>query len=126
MGAAGLDPFGALLIMGPTIFSIGFGGRWLQAGIIAQRIAPLLLLRFMSSPTSTLYWKLNMQREQWFFSVAAACYRTLCYSLTAFGFGLNFVILLHVAIESVAILLFNLFTLKRLRDLQHMRLEGAT
>jgi len=120
LAGAGLIPFGVLLIFGPELFSFGFGGRWLQAGIIAQHIAPLLLLRFTSSPTSTLYWKLKMQREQWWFSLAAACYRPLCYGLTVFGFSLNFVIVLHVAIESLAIILFNVFTLRRLRDLQRV------
>lgn len=117
MALVGAVPFGTILLFGPVIFHVGFGQKWTEAGVIAQLFAVLLFVRFVSSPTSTLYWKLKMQREQWYFAVGAAIYRSGCYVLTAFGFGLSTVIILHVAIESLAILFYNIVALRRLSTL---------
>ena len=114
MALVGVVPFGAILLLGPAIFRVGFGTEWTDAGVIAQLLAALLFVRFVSSPTSTLYWKLNMQREQWYFSVAAACYRAGCYALLWTGLSLVTVIILHVVIEILAIAFYNFVLLRRL------------
>lgn len=114
MALVGALPFGAVLLFGGEIFGTGFGEEWTGAGTIAQLLAVLLFVRFVSSPTSTLYWKLNLQREQWYFSVAAASYRTGAYGLLAFGFSLREVIFLHVGIETVAIVTYNLVAVREL------------
>jgi O-antigen/teichoic acid export membrane protein len=121
LASIGLLPFSAILFHGQPIFGIAFGTSWLEAGNIAQSLAVLLFVRFISSPTSTIYLKLNMQREQWRFCIAAAIYRTASYALGIFGYELATMIVVHVASEIIAIFLYNLTALKRLKSL---RLEG--
>lgn len=115
MAIVGVIPFGAILAFGPEIFQLAFGKAWVTAGMVAQTLSVLLFFRFISSPTSTIYLKLKMQREQWWFCVAAAMYRTLAYGLGAVGISFNTMILVHVAIETIAIVVYNLVALRRLR-----------
>lgn len=114
MALVGIVPFGAILVFGPTIFGFAFGRSWVEAGQVAQYLAPLIYVRFISSPTSTIYLKLNLQREQWWFCVAAAGYRTAAYATVAFGAGIGTMITIHVMIEIVAIAAYNLVALRRL------------
>lgn len=116
LAALGLVPFGAILAAGPQIFEFGFGEQWTQAGQISQWLSLLLLCRFISSPTSTLFWKLELQRAQWYFVLAAATYRTAIYGSLFFGIELRTVIIAHVIIEIFAIVCANLFVLSRLKD----------
>ncbi len=116
MASIGAAPFLLIFIYGPEIFSAAFGGDWSDAGQVARYLAPLLFIRFVSSPTSTVYLKLGMQREQWWFCLAAATYRTIAYSLGMFGANLRTMIMVHVAAETVAIVLYNWVAVARLRS----------
>lgn len=122
LSCVGIVPFGAVLIYGPTLFEFAFGANWRDAGEIAQALTLLLFVRFVSSPTSSVYLKLGLQKEQWRFCLAAACYRIGAYSLGAFGYSLIAMIWIHVAFEIVAILAYNCFALLRLDRLHN----GAT
>lgn len=114
LAAVGLVPFAILIAFGPTIFRLAFGADWIEAGVVAQHLGPLLFVKFISSPTSTIYLKLGLQREQWYFSVAAAIYRPAAYTLGFFGVDLNTMILVHGALEISAIVAYNLLALNRL------------
>lgn len=116
LAALGLVPFAAILLFGPQIFAFAFGATWVDAGGVAQALSILLFVRFVSSPTSTVYLKLGLQRQQWWFCVAAAIYRISAYSLLAFSVSLQNVIMIHVAIECVAILAYNYVAVRQLRS----------
>lgn len=115
MAAVAFLPFGLVFLMGDQIFEIAFGSNWSAAGGVAQALALLLFVRFVSSPTSTVYLKLGMQKEQWRFCLAAAFYRTAAYSLTALNFSLLHVIWVHVITEVIFIILYNFTALRRLQ-----------
>lgn len=114
MALIGAVPFATIAAFGPTIFGFAFGAEWTEAGIVAQVLSALLFVRFASSPTSTMYLKLGMQREQWWFTLAAVVYRPTAYGLGLFGLGLETQILVHVATEIVAIAAYNALALHRL------------
>jgi O-antigen/teichoic acid export membrane protein len=114
LASLGIVPFAALAVFGPTIFHFAFGARWAEAGVAAQMLAPLIFVRFVSSPTSSIYLKLGMQREQWWFALAAMVYRPAAYALGAFGFDLRTQIAVHVVAEICAIVAYNAFALRRL------------
>ncbi len=57
---AGL-PFLLLIIIGPEVFMVVFGARWIEAGVFAQILAPWLFFVFLGSPISTLYIVLERQ-----------------------------------------------------------------
>jgi O-antigen/teichoic acid export membrane protein len=115
MAVIAFVPFGLVFLMGDKIFEIAFGSNWSAAGSVAQALALLLFVRFVSSPTSTVYLKLGMQKEQWRFCLAAAIYRTAAYSLAALNFSLLHVIWVHVATEVIFIILYNFTALRRLQ-----------
>lgn len=50
--AAGVFPFIILVIIAPNLFSFIWGERWLNAGVYAQILAPVLFVRFVVSPLS--------------------------------------------------------------------------
>ncbi len=125
MALIGIIPFGVILLWGDAIFGMAFGPNWNEAGQIAQYLSILLLARFVSAPTSTVYLKLEMQRAQWRFVVAAACYRTGIYGLAAFGIDIVTILMLHVAVEVPAIVLYNLVALRRLRALKASRIGSS-
>lgn len=118
MSFLGFVPFIALLSAGPQLFEIAFGPGWHAAGQIAQSLAPLIFVRFVSSPTSSIYLKLGMQREQWWFACAAMLYRTLSYASVGFGYDLTTAIVAHVVCESIAIMIYNLLAWRRLINLR--------
>jgi O-antigen/teichoic acid export membrane protein len=111
MSALGLAPFGAVAIFAPSLFAFAFGSQWVGAGLAAQALAPLLFLRFVSSPTSSIYLRLGLQRQQWWFGCAALVYRAGSYSLPIFGFDIYVAILTHVILEMIAIFAYNLAAL---------------
>lgn len=51
----GIIPIIIILIWGQVIFSFVFGEEWREAGLYAQILAPLALLRLISSPLSYLF-----------------------------------------------------------------------
>lgn len=51
------------LIAGPKIFSVVFGEKWWDAGVIAQIITPWLFLRFIASPLANIAMIKNKQKE---------------------------------------------------------------
>jgi O-antigen/teichoic acid export membrane protein len=114
MALIGAIPFATIAVLGPKIFGFAFGTEWAEAGVVASGLSALLFIRFASSPTSTMYLKLGMQREQWWFTLAAAVYRPAAYGLGAFGVGLETQILVHVTAEILAIAAYNALALERL------------
>jgi lipopolysaccharide exporter len=51
----GILPTTVLVMVGEELFTIVFGGRWLEAGRYTQILAPWVFFWFISSPLSTLF-----------------------------------------------------------------------
>ncbi len=62
-------PFPLLAIISPELFAVVFGERWVEAGVIAQILAPWLFFNFLSSPISTLNSVLELQEIGLFFNI---------------------------------------------------------
>ncbi len=107
----GVVPFSLVLFFGPTIFDSIFGSAWHAAGLIAQANSILLFVRFVSSPTSTIYLKLKMQRAQLGFVIAAFIYRSGTILFALFGFNIVQVTIIGAMVEVIFILLFNFYGL---------------
>jgi len=65
----GIIPFGIVMIAGPLIFTIVFGGEWLRAGEYAQWIALMSLAMFISRPAVQTLPVINAQRFHLMFTV---------------------------------------------------------
>jgi O-antigen/teichoic acid export membrane protein len=117
MTIIGIIPFSILFFLGPQLFALFFGEAWREAGAIASASALLLFFRFISSPTSTIYIKMNMQRQGFYFCIFALLYRLFSYLLLSVKFSLLFCIIIHTVIEVTFIILYNLYAVYKLSRL---------
>jgi len=114
MAALGVLPFGVLFVFGEPLFEVVFGAQWRNAGEIAAACAPLLFLRFVSSPTSTIYYRLELQPQQLALCVAALIVRTAPVFTHFLGADIVEVIYLQTIGEFVVIGLYNVVAWRRL------------
>lgn len=112
---AGIIPAIVMMIFGSDLFSWVFGREWTTAGELAGILAPLIFVTFVSSPTSTSYLVLGMQKRSLFFAMTSLVYRPGAFF---FGMSMNS---LHAALvalvcaELVQISFYNWLLVKRLR-----------
>jgi len=59
----GLPPFILLMLYAPDLFRLVLGPNWGEAGEVARILAPMLLLRLVCSPLSTVFSIVGAQRE---------------------------------------------------------------
>lgn len=59
---AGVIPTLLLVILAPTLFGWFLGPNWIEAGQVARWLAPMLLLRVVGSPLSTVFYIRGAQR----------------------------------------------------------------
>jgi len=71
----GLFPFLALSIIGEDAFTVVFGSVWGEAGIYVQILAPLIFFQFITSPISTIFSILEMQRATLLINIASLIIR---------------------------------------------------
>jgi O-antigen/teichoic acid export membrane protein len=65
----GIVPMILLTIWAPDIFEIFLGPDWRAAGNVARILAPMMFLRLICSPLSTLFYIANRQRTDFWISV---------------------------------------------------------
>jgi O-antigen/teichoic acid export membrane protein len=64
--AGGLVPTLLLAFAAPELFGWLLGPNWIEAGNVARLLAPMLLLRVVSSPLSTVFYVVGAQRLDFF------------------------------------------------------------
>jgi O-antigen/teichoic acid export membrane protein len=110
----GIVPFTLLLFFGPALFSFVFGVDWAEAGRIASLIVPMSFAIFISSPTSTAFYALKMQKYSLVFAVFALIYRVaaiyLGYRAGDFFVGLRLLVLMEV----IQVVIYNALIVHRL------------
>jgi lipopolysaccharide exporter len=113
-----LIPAVILMIWGQTVFGFIFGAEWLESGKIASILILYIMFAFVSSPTSSSFIALGMQKYNLFFSISVITYRfgTLFtgYLMNDFYFGLS----LLVCFELVEIVIYNTLAVRKLLKLQ--------
>lgn len=63
LGAVSIVPALALLVLGPSLFSILFGSNWELAGTFAQALSLYLLFQFIQTPVSNVFYIFGGQRQ---------------------------------------------------------------
>jgi O-antigen/teichoic acid export membrane protein len=114
MGGLGVLPFAALFVFGAPLFEFVFGAQWRGAGEIAAASAPLLFVRFVSSPTSTIYYRLELQSWQLALVVIALFVRTAPVFTHFLGADIIEVIYLQTAGELMVVGIYNVIAWRRL------------
>ncbi|HRI99399.1 MAG TPA: oligosaccharide flippase family protein [Hyphomonas sp.] len=80
--SVGLPSCVVFLVFAPEIFALYLGPNWYQAGEVARILAPMVLLRLVSSPLSAVFFFTEAQRNDAAVMLGAFC---LCVSLIVAG-----------------------------------------
>ena len=109
-------PLLLILFYGPAIFAYIFGHNWETAGRIASILAPQLWFMVISSPGSTSFYVLGLQKYSQYFSIAQVGYRTgsifLGYLANDVFLGLKVMVIAHI-IQTV---IYNYIVWKKLEN----------
>lgn len=115
LGTLIIIPAIVLMFWGVPVFSLVFGSEWNESGKIASVLILYIMFAFVSSPTSSTYIALGMQKYNLIFSGSVLIYRFgtlyLGYLLGDFYLGL----ILLVSFEITEILIYNLIVVIRLK-----------
>lgn len=114
LALVGLPPFALLMIWGDGIFATVFGAPWRQAGELSMILAPVLFMKFVSSPTSGIYYQLGLQRHLLWFAILVAIGRPLTMYLGGRAVGIHGGVIAMSAFEAAQILWYNAIALRRL------------
>jgi O-antigen/teichoic acid export membrane protein len=111
----GIIPTILIMIFGEHLFAFVLGDAWKDAGRMATFLAPMLLAILVSSPTSTTYLVLGMQKYSLIFGITSLIYRPLCLYLGWVNESLFFGLLLLVLAEVIQIVIYQYLAIKRIR-----------
>jgi O-antigen/teichoic acid export membrane protein len=75
-------PFLVMATLSPNLFSFVFGEAWHSAGIMAQILAPMFFIQFVSSPLSSMFMIAEKQRED-------LLWQSALLAMTAISLGLG-------------------------------------
>lgn len=109
----------ALLLLGAgePLFAFIFGNEWTESGKIASVLILYIMFAFVSSPTSTTYIALGMQKYNLIFSLIVISYRFLAiytgYLMNNFYLGLYML----VCCEMLEIVIYNAVVYKKMKQL---------
>jgi O-antigen/teichoic acid export membrane protein len=103
MALAGLVPFAALVIAGPWLFGLAFGGQWETAGEYARWLAISEFAGFIGGPCLVAIPALSLQRTFLVFEVISTSLRILAVLGGAFVFKDPLVVVVAYAAANVLI-----------------------
>lgn len=117
LAALGFFPMLIILLFGEEIFSLLLGVAWAESGAIASVIAPMMYLMFISSPTSCIYNVIGLQKLGLLFGISFIFYRIGCIYLGVHFNNLFYGLFAWVVCEFLAIIIFNMLALKRMKSI---------
>jgi O-antigen/teichoic acid export membrane protein len=112
----GAIPALLLAAFGPAFFAWAFGAPWAPAGLLAAVMAPMLWAMLISSPTSGALIVLGLQRAAPWFGAAMLVYRPAAFVIGAWAGSLVLALALWAVCEVLAIVIYNVLLLRRLRQ----------
>jgi O-antigen/teichoic acid export membrane protein len=110
----GLIPFAVFTVAGDGIFAGVFGEPWRQAGEFAMILAPILYMKFVSTPTSGIYYQLGLQRLQLVFTALMTVLRPAAMYMGGTSFGIRGGIILMSLVEALQIVAYNAIAVRKL------------
>lgn len=85
--AIGVVPTLVLAAFAPQLFTVVLGPNWTAAGDYARILAPMLLLRMVCSPLSTVFYIAGKQKEDFVLSIATSFLMFGCIAVAYASFG---------------------------------------
>ncbi len=112
---AGLLPTMVVMVFGESIFTFVLGEAWREAGVMAAVMAPMLLAMLVSSPTSSSFLVLGLQKYSLYFGVAFITYRTGCLYFGVIKGNVFLGLAAWVLCELSAIIIYNIIVIRRMK-----------
>lgn len=112
----GILPLILLLFLAEDLFVFVLGDQWTEAGKIAFFLAPMFFMRFVSSPTSSAFVVLGLQRYTFIFSLALLLVRPIVL-IVGFRYDLYVGIILLSIVEIIQVSLYNGILIRYLQGL---------
>jgi lipopolysaccharide exporter len=113
-------PMTTIALFGQDIFAFVFGKQWAEAGKIAMILAPMLLIIFISSPTSTAYVALRIQHLLLIFGITVVIYRPIAFLLGGKYHSLNIGLAIFAILEIIQVMIYNIITIRKLCSLKNV------
>ncbi len=106
-----------VILFGEPIFTFIFGSEWQESGKIASILIFYIMFSFISSPTSSTYIALRMQKYSLIFGICVLCYRFSAYYI-GYLFG-DFYLALTILIicEIIEIIIYNTIVVFKLKSM---------
>ncbi len=111
-------PSALLFLYGENMLSFIFGSEWATAGIIAEYLAPLIFVNFISAPTGKLLMALGEQKVMPALSLSILVSRVSGLIIGYYSSGFLFGILLMVILHVVSLFLYNIVLVFKVRKYQ--------
>lgn len=115
LGLIGLLPTILLMAFGGPIFSWVFGDLWRKSGTISSIIAPMLFAMLISSPTSSTFLVLGLQKYSLIFGIMVLVYRPLCLGVGYIADNFYLGLMLFVATEVIQIIFYQSLVMRKLK-----------
>lgn len=110
----GIIPMMIISLYGTDIVIYVFGNQWKATGQIAQVLAPMLLAMFVSSPTSSGFIVLDIQKYQFSLNALTLIYRTSSLLIGAYYKDFLFGLQIWVIAELIQIFAFNIIMWRKI------------
>lgn len=107
-----------LFLFGENILSFVFGTEWITAGTVAELLAPLIFVNFISAPTGKLLMALGEQKVMPALSFCIVISRVSGLMIGYFSSGFLMGILLMVVFHIASLLLYNIVLVFKVRKYQ--------
>ncbi|MBO6792954.1 MAG: oligosaccharide flippase family protein [Balneolaceae bacterium] len=118
LASVSLIPSILLFLYGEKILSIIFGAEWITAGTVAELLAPLIFVNFISAPTGKLLMALGEQKVMPLLSLCMIISRVSGLMIGYFSSGFLMGILLMVVFHIASLFLYNIVLVFKVRKYQ--------
>lgn len=110
-----------LIFWAEPLFSFVFGGEWAQSGAISSILIFYIMFAFISSPTSTTYVSLRMQKYSLLFGMLVLTYRFLSFYIGYLKNDFYLALKILVICEIIEIIVYNSVVIFKI---QFMSIKG--
>ncbi len=86
--AVGCIPTVIVAITAPDLFAVVLGTHWREAGTVAQILSPMLLLRFMCNPLSSVFYVVEAQKKDFWLAIVTSA-ATVAATATPYWLGMS-------------------------------------
>jgi O-antigen/teichoic acid export membrane protein len=115
----GLLPCILIVFFGKELFIFFLGQKWVFAGEIAAIMAPMFFITFISSPTSTTYISLGIEKIGFYLSLIVLITRPLSLYIGMINNNLKLGIYIFVFLEIVNIVIYQVIALYHINKKKH-------